>query len=73
MSADSTNIEGVVADSIGDSNNVEGVGVGEEPSSITPSKSAYLENDIASMSSNDDVVGQDMMSIRPRDVEKNYT
>ena len=70
MSADSTNIEGVVADSIGDSNNVEGVGVGEEPSSITPSKSAYLENDIASMSSNDDVVGQDMMNIRPRDVEK---
>tara|TARA_B000000557_G_scaffold236231_1_gene212372 strand:+ start:458 stop:1792 length:1335 start_codon:yes stop_codon:yes gene_type:complete len=70
MSADSTNIEGVVADSIGDSNNVEGVSVEEEPSSITPSKSAYLENDIASMSSNDDVVGQDMMSIRPRDVEK---
>ena len=29
MSADSTNIEGVIADSIGDSTNVEGVGIAE--------------------------------------------
>ena len=65
MSADSTNIEGVIADSIGDSTNVEGVGIEEAPPSITPSKSANLEIATASMSSNDDVIGQDMMSIRP--------